>query len=364
MRFQRGIHKTYASSAPRYPFGYRGAACWGLPKPRTGRFRVLSNTPFGVAFSLPPVAGLPHIRAAKKRRETRRSDVDRNRFFNGSGLEERADSDTFFPWENNQQEGGNRAVLIVAWTRFSVGILCLGIPSFFRWHRRLHLRFFPARRLTKFLLFGKIGSRSFAARDSTRRAENTEHVRRRWRCAGGIMKFKENSKFLLHILGGRAMLFMSKKRDKGQCVHAKKQNPGGMRPSGIPCSYSPLPIPAKQPFPPGQIRVVLSHILPPLNDNSEYVIYHYFPGPGRSNVRSFFLAGIHMAFLAVIKSSGPQSRASQMLRTRESVTVSWYLSMFRITFTFTLTFRASCKSVMLRSCITRCMGSKERYTLS
>ena len=123
MRFQGGIHKTYASSAPRYPFGYRGAACWGLPKPRTGRFRVLSNTPFGVAFSLPPVAGLPHIRAAKKRRKTRRSDVDRNRFFNGSGLEERADSDTFSLRENDRQKRENREVLIAAWTRFPVGIL-------------------------------------------------------------------------------------------------------------------------------------------------------------------------------------------------------------------------------------------------
>lgn len=44
-------------------------------------------------------------------------------FFNGSGLEERADSDTFFPQENDRQKGENREVLIAAWTRFSVGIL-------------------------------------------------------------------------------------------------------------------------------------------------------------------------------------------------------------------------------------------------
>ncbi len=37
---------------------------------------------------------------------------------------------------------------------------------------------------------------------------------------------------------------------------------------------------------------------------------------------SSFLAGMHSTFPAVIRSPGPQSRASQMLRTMESVTVS------------------------------------------
>lgn len=38
-----------------------------------------------------------------------------------------------------------------------------------------------------------------------------------------------------------------------------------------------------------------------------------------------FLAGIYSAFPATIKSPGPQSRASQILRIVERVTVSWYL---------------------------------------
>lgn len=38
-----------------------------------------------------------------------------------------------------------------------------------------------------------------------------------------------------------------------------------------------------------------------------------------------FLAGIHSTFPAVIRSPGPQSRASQMLRIVERVTVSWHL---------------------------------------
>ena len=40
---------------------------------------------------------------------------------------------------------------------------------------------------------------------------------------------------------------------------------------------------------------------------------------------SSFLAGMHSTFPAVIRSPGPQSRASQMLRTWESVTASKYL---------------------------------------
>ena len=40
---------------------------------------------------------------------------------------------------------------------------------------------------------------------------------------------------------------------------------------------------------------------------------------------SSFLAGMHSTFPAVIRFPGPQSRASQMLRTWESVTASKYL---------------------------------------
>lgn len=39
-----------ASNARGYPFGYSRAACWGRPKPRTGRFRVRPNAPFGAAL--------------------------------------------------------------------------------------------------------------------------------------------------------------------------------------------------------------------------------------------------------------------------------------------------------------------------
>ena len=38
-----------------------------------------------------------------------------------------------------------------------------------------------------------------------------------------------------------------------------------------------------------------------------------------------FLAGMHSTFPAVIRSPGSQSRASQMLRIVERVTMSWYL---------------------------------------
>ena len=40
---------------------------------------------------------------------------------------------------------------------------------------------------------------------------------------------------------------------------------------------------------------------------------------------SSFFAGMHSTFPAVIRSPGLQSRASQMLRIVERVTVSWYL---------------------------------------
>ena len=51
-----------ASNVSEYPFGIFRYARWGHPKPRTGRFCVQSNTPYGVAFSLPLVAVPAHPR--------------------------------------------------------------------------------------------------------------------------------------------------------------------------------------------------------------------------------------------------------------------------------------------------------------
>ena len=62
-----------ASNVSEYPFGIFRYARWGHPKPRTGRFCVQSNTPYGVAFSLPLVAvpAHPHRKNGGYRRRSK-----------------------------------------------------------------------------------------------------------------------------------------------------------------------------------------------------------------------------------------------------------------------------------------------------
>ncbi len=56
-------------------------AGWGLPNPRTGRFHVQSNTPFGVAFRSLRSLEFLHIRAEKDWRVSRQSEPRRDGAF-------------------------------------------------------------------------------------------------------------------------------------------------------------------------------------------------------------------------------------------------------------------------------------------